>query len=81
MGQQKPLAKTRTGLKKKKNTVPLNKKLRLKKKIHQAAHLESSAIRLKTNKQKTPKKHFKWKLPEQGTQNVPIVRVKLIVCK
>ena len=30
---------------------------------------------------KNPKKHFKWKLPEQGTQNIPIVRVKLIVCK
>ena len=35
----------------------------------------------KKPKQKNPKKHFKWKLPEQGTQNIPIVRVKLIVCK
>ena len=41
--------------KKKKITVPLNKKLHLKKKIYQAAHLESSAIRLKKKKTQTEK--------------------------
>lgn len=45
----------------------------VKKKIHHEAHLESGAIIIK--------KYFNWDLREQGTQTVPIIRVKLIVCK